>query len=274
MQSVSPAGADWLARYHAVLERAASVRVAGSSPAGVHDPLATAHAGLLAIGAARLNARRYSSRAVQLLVEDEAGGGPNTARQAALWPAGAGPQERVRITRDAAVEQLFPPEAPDPARRLVTHLAVLVDLPREIAASADLAPLLDPVAQAITEAGVPPTAVRAGAGRWDITLEDQDLALATVRRLAGLDTPRPAIGLHLAIGTVLIDRASGALVGYGAEAGLAGTLAAMAPAGTALASDALAVALAAGGASPVRTECYHPGEAETGGAVHLLLFDQ
>lgn len=273
-QSVSPAGADWLARYHAVLDRAASLRVAGSSPAGVHDPLATAHAGLLAIGAARLNARQLGSRALQLLVEDEAGGGPNTARQAALWSAGAGPQERVRITRDAAVEQLFPPEAPDPARRLVTHLAVLLDLPREFAASTDLAPLLDPVAQAIVAAGVQPTAVRAGAGRWDITLEDQDLALALVRRLAGLAAPRPAIGLHLAIGPVLPDPASGALVGYGAEAGLAGTLAAMAPAGTALASDALAVALAAGGAASVRTECYHPGEAETGGAVHLLLFDQ
>ncbi len=273
-QSVSPAGADWLARYHAVLRRAASVRVAGTSPARVHDPLATAHAGLLAIGAARLTARRLGSRAMQLLVEDEAGGGPNTARQAALWPTEAGPQERIRIARDAAVEQLFPPEAPDPARRLVAHLAVLVDLPQGIGTSGDLAPIIDPVAQAITAAGVPPAAVRAGAGRWNITLDDRNLALALARRLTGLAAPRPAIGLHLAIGPVLTDSASGALVSYGAETGLADTLAAMAAAGTALASDALAVVLAASGAPAVRTECYHPGEAETGGAVHLLLFDQ
>ncbi|MBN8500102.1 MAG: hypothetical protein J0M19_02995, partial [Sphingomonadales bacterium] len=56
-QSVAPAGTDWLHRYHAVLERCASVRNAGSCGVGAHDPLATAFAGELAIGGALLNAR-------------------------------------------------------------------------------------------------------------------------------------------------------------------------------------------------------------------------
>ena len=83
-QSVAPAGAEWCARFDAVLAAAASLRVAGSDAAGVHDPLATAHAGELAIGAALLHARRLAAPARQLLVLDEQLGGPNTRRRRAV----------------------------------------------------------------------------------------------------------------------------------------------------------------------------------------------
>lgn len=271
VQSVAPAGAEWLARYERLLRQAASVRVAGHSPATVHDPLATAHAGVLAIGATLLNARRLGAACLQLLVEDEAGGGPNTAHQAALWPSGARGQERVRITRDAAVEALFPAEAPDPARRLVTLVAIGVELPEPSGPSAVLAPLIDEVGSLIAAAGLPPGSVRVGPGRWDLLLEDRDQALTLVAELLRLSGRPPAIGIHQAIDTVITDPASGTWVAYGPERSRASDLLAMAPTGTALASDALAVVLAASPAPALRCELYHLGDEETGGPVHMLV---
>ncbi len=270
-QSVAPAGGDWLPRYERLLAGAASLRVAGFSPAAVHDPLATAHAGVLAIGGTLLNARRLNAACLQLLVEDEAGGGPNTARQAALWPAGTQGQERVRIARDAAVEALFPPEAPDPARQLMTQVAIRIDLPTQPGPSATLLPMLDETAQTVAAAALPPGAVRTGQGRWDLLLEDRDQALALVGALLALPGGAPAIGVHQAIVTMIADPASGASVAYGPESNRASELVTMAPAGTALASDALAVVLAASPAPALRSELYHLGDAETGGPVHMLL---
>jgi hypothetical protein len=91
-QSVAPAGEAWTGRYRAVLSAATSVRCAADSATSVHDPLATLHAGELAIGGALNNAAILASTAAQLIVTDEAGGGINTARQAALWRASTGPQ--------------------------------------------------------------------------------------------------------------------------------------------------------------------------------------
>lgn len=270
-QSVAPAGGDWLKRYDRLLQQAASLRVAGRSPATVHDPLATAQAGILAIGGTLLNARRLGAACLQMLVEDEAGGGPNTARQAALWPAGTQGQERVRIARDAAVEALFRPEAPDPARRLMTQVAIGIDLPGTATSSAVLAPLIDQVAGTIAAAALPAGAIRSGPGRWDLLLEDRDQALALVAALLALSSASPAIGVHQAIVTVIDDPASGTSNAYGPESDRAGELLAMAPTGTALASDALAVVLAVAPFAALRSELYHLGDAETGGPVHMLL---
>jgi hypothetical protein len=268
-QSVDPAGPEWSARFAELLGQVASLRIAADCPAAVHDPLATAHAAILAIGATRLEARRLGANALQLLVEDEAGGGANTRHQAQLWPENAGQQVRVQIPRDVAVEALFPPETPDPARRLMAHLAVRLDLPSQEAGSVALAAMLAPVAEAIRAAELPVGSVRAAPGHWNILLDDLTATLALARHLIALPEPRPALGLHLAITKVLPDPASSALVPYGQEAGLAERLMAMAPAGTALVSDALAVSLVAAHDRP-QTELYHLGDDDTAGAVHLL----
>lgn len=270
-QSVAPAGSEWLSRFRALLDRAASLRVAGQSPASVHDPLATEHAGVLAIGGTLLNARRLGTACLQLLVEDEAGGGPNTARQAALWPTPGRGQARIRIARDATVESLFPPEEPDPARRLVTQVAIGIDLPPAGGPSARLTPMLDPVASTIAAAALSAGSIRTAPGRWDLLLDDGREALALIASLLALPGGAPAIGVHQGIVTVMTDPASGTRLAYGAGSDRAGELMQMAPPGTALASDDLAVALAVAAASPIRSELYHLGDEGTGGPVHMLL---
>jgi class 3 adenylate cyclase len=66
------------------------------------------------------------------------------------------------------------------------------------------------------------------------------------------------------------DQASGTILPFGPGAPLAARLQAMAPAGTVLASDALAVSLVARGGGALHSELYHGGEPELGGAVHVL----
>ena len=269
-QSVAPAGADWTRRYQVLLNAAASLRSAADSASSVHDPLATAHAGELAIGGALNNAATLASMVCQLIVTDEHGGGVNTARQAQLWRSGSGVQHRLTLQRDAAVEALFPPEQPDPARVLAVHLAVVHDAlsPTHTLTSAQLAALAAPVSAVL--AALPLGSVRAAPNGWEAVLTDLPIALTAIAQLNALGTV--ALGAHLAIGPVLRDQASGTLVPYGPASALARLLAALAQPGTALASDALTVTLAArGGGGVLRSELYHLGEAELGGAVHALL---
>ena len=268
-QSVAPAGTGWTKRYHALLGAAASVRSAADSANSVHDPLATAHAGKLAIGGALNNAAMLGSTAAQLIVTDEHGGGPNTARQAELWRASNGAQHWLTVPRDAAVEALFLPEQPDLARVLAVHLAVTLDalggaseLP-----SGELTALTAPISAVL--AGLPPGSVRASPEGWDAVLTELPVALSAIARLNALGTA--AVGAHLAIGPVLRDPASATLVPYGPAPALARRLSTRASAGTTLASDALAVTLAARGNTELRSELYHLGDEDLGGAVHTLL---
>lgn len=273
-QSVAPAGPDWLARYHAALAQAGSIISAGQTAAAVHDPLATAHAGELAIGGAILNARRLGAAVRQLIITDEAGGGRNTARQAVLWPSAAGPQDRLTIARDAEVDTLFPPEQPDPARELTINLCILQEgLDGQPGLDSQrISALTAPVADTLSL--LDPADVRAAPGRWDVRLSDLDVALATVRGVLDAtrssDHPPPAIGVHMAIATSVIDPASGALVPYGPGPALAHRLARMAHPGLALASQALAVTMTARATSSGHAQLYHFGDETTDGAVFTL----
>ncbi len=273
-QSVAPAGQAWLARFDSVLPRCASIRIASPAATSVHDPLATAHAGALAIGGAALHAARLGAGLAQLIVTDQDGGGPNTARQGALWRVALGRQVRLAIPRDTVVEALFPPEQPEPARRLVLLASIAIDsLTGDPPPSPDqIAAATAPVAQALDL--LAPGSVRANPGQWEIVSEDIELCLAALVamgeacRMAG--TPAPAIGAHLAIASVLPDPVSGALLAYGSAPRLARNLMLHAPAGVVLASDALAVSLAARADAGFVTELYLPDEAELGGSAHLL----
>ncbi|MFM5917899.1 MAG: tetratricopeptide repeat-containing protein [Novosphingobium sp.] len=267
-QSVAPAGAEWSSRFDALMGHAASIRIAADSAVSVHDPLATAFAGDLAIGGALCNAAQLASSAAQLIVCDEAGGGANTARQAERWPGAAGPQFRLTVPRDAAVDALFPPEQPDPARQLAVHLSILHDdlVRGDRLSGTELSRITSEVAEALS--GLPAGSVRSAPGGWEASLTDLPGALVAIGRLARLGTL--AIGAHRAIGPLIEDPASGTVVPFGPAPALARRLALLAQSGTVLVSDALAVSHAARGGTSCRTELYYPWEDELDGPVHIL----
>lgn len=274
-QSVAPAGQDWLARYRAVLPRAASIRLAAADPAAVHDPLATAHAGELAIGAALLNAATLSSHCCQLIITDADGGGLNTARQARMWPLFAGRQHHLTIARDATIEALFPPERPDLHRALAVHASISIDgiVQGRSLDSAMIASAVGPVSEVLSQ--FERSRIRVSPGRWDLVLGDVESGLTALMdvqaRCRENGGPLPRIGAHIAISSLFEDRASGTFVPYGPGSDMVARLQAMAPPGLCLVSDALAVTMIARGVKSLRTELYHTGDADSDGAVHVLF---
>lgn len=270
-QSVAPAGAEWSQRYRTLIGAASSVRWAGPNAASVHDPLATAHAGELAIGGAVLQAARLGTPVEQLIVLDEAGGGANTARQAALWRAQLGARTTFTVPRDAAVEALFPPEAPDPARQLALHVAIGIDALRGDPglSSAQIADLIAPIGAAL--AALSAGQVRASPGLWEFAAADLDQGLSAIQAVFAAGGEAASIGVHLAIAPLLTDPASGTTVAYGPAPDLAKRLMEAAPVGVALASDALAVSLASRAPGSFRSELYLPDAPDLGGAAHMLL---
>jgi hypothetical protein len=109
-QSVLPYGAGWLPRFEACLAAAASVRTV-TNVVGDYEPLATALAGDVAMGAARRNAQMLQSHALQLLVIDDGGGdygnGSSTGRDGVVWQRSGARQIRLVSPRIPAV----PPSA-------------------------------------------------------------------------------------------------------------------------------------------------------------------
>ena len=109
-QSVTPYGEGWLPRFEACLAAAETVRTV-TSVAGEYEPLATALAGDVAMGAARRNAKILQSHAVQLLVIDEGSGdygnGSSTGRDGVVWGRSGARQLRLIAPRVPAV----PPSA-------------------------------------------------------------------------------------------------------------------------------------------------------------------
>jgi hypothetical protein len=129
-QSVAPYEANWAARFHACYAAALSVRTATSLD-GPYEPLATAFAADLAMGAAILNARSLESAAGQLLVIDEAAGtygsGIWTARDGERWAVTGRPQHILRAARDANVlgdgNAKFISGRPDRRLAAILHIA-------------------------------------------------------------------------------------------------------------------------------------------------------
>ena len=126
-QSVLPYGSGWAARFDACLAAATSIAIA-TTTGGDYEPLATALAADLAMGAAVLNARRLETLAAQLLITDGGplpfGGGANTARDGGIWAATDRPQHIIRWPRTATVTASSRVTEGRPDRRLAALLHI------------------------------------------------------------------------------------------------------------------------------------------------------
>ncbi len=105
-QSVVPYGAGWAERYDACLELATEVHEV-TTVSGDYEPMATALAADMAMGAAVLNARQLESKAVQLLIVDGGPGpfgtGASTARDGMTWQTTGNSQKQIPWPRSAPV---------------------------------------------------------------------------------------------------------------------------------------------------------------------------
>lgn len=276
-QSVAPAGDDWVRRYRDLLDHATTVKSVTDTQTGVHDALATQLAGEMAIGAALLNARLLRARPLQLALVDETGGGQNTARQVRNWPAAEEQgQFRITVARDARVEALFPPEDPDPARKLAVQISIrLVDgrKPLAVADAREIAERCTPVWRVL--GALPQGSVRAGPLRWDALIVDMAqaveviLSLAAIKDLGG--APVVAIAAHYGIVCCLDDPVSGVLVPHGPGTDLAGRLLGLSVGGMATVSEDFAVALTARAIGGVRSEFYQEHDPALCGAIYTML---
>jgi hypothetical protein len=105
-QSVAPFGEEWLPRFDACLEAAATVRCL-TQLGGGFQPLGSQLAASVAMGAAMLHARRFETRAVQVIIIDEGAGpfgnGRESARSARTWQGAGLASHVLRWPRNASV---------------------------------------------------------------------------------------------------------------------------------------------------------------------------
>lgn len=108
-QSVAPAGESWVARYHAITARAASITFA-SNMSYVGEVEQFAYGSKVTMGMARLRARQLHSEAIQLVIVDARGDRTLSGSDIAAWRATGGRAEVV--IAPALTRPVMPPPPP------------------------------------------------------------------------------------------------------------------------------------------------------------------
>jgi hypothetical protein len=235
--SVAPYGKDWMKRFAACKEAAASVHIAASTGRDQYEPLATALAAELAMGAAKLNAQRLESKAHQLLVIDDGSGpygdGLATARDGAIWAKSGEAQTIITAPRSANVAPSSMRQEGRPDRRLAALLRLdfegletLDDGAYARAVDGGVAPFLTRLAK--LEGGPAQRQVQGNA--QIMVFADPAAAALYARRMQRLDPPRDwplrlsaHYGLVMMSGAIVIGPALSALEDI-AMAGVSGVL--------------------------------------------------
>jgi MAP3K TRAFs-binding domain len=258
-QSVAPYGEGWVRRFNVCYEGAHSIRIATSLD-GSYEPLATAFAAELAMGAAILNARSLESSAAQLLAVDDGAGrygdGIWTARDGRRWEATGNSQHIVRVARDANVSASgTKPAEGRPDRRLAAllHIAFegLDDLDDTAFADALDTVILPFRARAAACPNQPGMTLPVGNGRIAI-FETPPAAWAYAHAL--LDYPALALPLRIAAHYGLAHWLDDPAALTGPTITELSSIAAVAMPATLTASEPFASALFVGSAGPPITE--------------------
>ena len=220
-QSVAPYGAEWVTRFDACMDAAASVRTI-TGVTGAYEPLATQLAADVAMGSAVLNARQLESRATQLLVVDDAGGGfgagIGTARDGERWRANGCTQHVIAWPRSApVVASGAKPTEGRADRRLAAMLRIGfegLDGLDEGAFADAVDNVLTPFRAALATLAVQPDLVLPSGNARIVAFADPMRAWRYAEAVLALPTAMPLrIGGHYALGHWLGEPA--ALVGPG-----------------------------------------------------------
>lgn len=107
-QSVAPAGASWVDRYHAITARASSLTVL-SARGYRGDTSLFAHGSTVSMGMARLHARDLKSEAIQLAIVEPRGADTLSGSDIRTWQATGGRAEVV--TAPPLVRPAMPPSS-------------------------------------------------------------------------------------------------------------------------------------------------------------------
>ena len=262
-QSVARAGTGWLDRYHALLGAAASVSALAAVSDG-HEPLATALGGQVAMGAARLNAQTLASKALQLVIVDQDGGGANTAWQAQQWTQTGGKQIQLTIARDDASFPAAHTAAPlDPGRHLCAMLHFA--MPETAFSSGALQDQVGRFAGAVGIEGR--LFAMPDVNAWLIGFDRIDAALSVAARLRRVGAG--TLSGHFGIACRIEDSLSGGTLAYGPDVESCRDLAHSALPGTFTVSYSFAASMALGDYPNWRTEPI--GDAEDGTAARFAL---
>jgi class 3 adenylate cyclase len=108
-QSVAPAGESWVARYHAIMQQAASITFASNmSYVGEMDQFA--YGSKVSMGMARLRARQLHAEAIQLVIVEERGDRTLSGSDVTSWRE-TGQRSEVVIA-PIVIRPTFPPPPP------------------------------------------------------------------------------------------------------------------------------------------------------------------
>lgn len=108
-QSVAPAGEEWVARYHAVREKSASITFA-SNMSYMGEMSQFAYGSKVSMGMARLRARQLQAEALQLVIVEERGDRTLSGSDVTSW-RDTGCRSEVVIT-SKLTRPVFPPPPP------------------------------------------------------------------------------------------------------------------------------------------------------------------
>lgn len=205
-RSVAPSGADWLARYHASKNRAATFRVA-SRENDFDDDAVFAFGAELAMGLAIRHGEALRTRAVQLAVWDGVPGEgvAGTAADVRRWAATRHPQEIVSFPPRTPTARAAAPAAAAPRKLKAMLFGDVRGFSR--LAESEIRPFVTgikaPLAKALKESGVEPDLVATwGDGLHIVCASVADAADAALAMQAGfsrIDLAAAGLPAHLAL---------------------------------------------------------------------------
>jgi tetratricopeptide (TPR) repeat protein len=232
--SVASSGADWGARFDAILKHEPRVHVVCDG-ATTLSAAAIRLAAEVAMGCAVMQAQALNSEAVQLLITD----GTSSADDAAPWNHTGRRQHRLAAPRARSVDTVLDADG--------ELAAMLLVMPSSLEA-------LDGLAKALADAPVPQTAPRWTGEAVRVSYDTPAKAVEAVRAVGAMIASGGRVAAHYGIAQIRCDPLGGPAFPAGAAAAILPDIAFGMPPGAVYVSEDFAAALGAASSEIFLTE--------------------